>query len=347
MVTDTINIYVIQSEHLKLRLKLLEQTLENIRIIMINNNYKVNIIVITTPTQNDINEKIQEYNNQINLNPDEIDDEEFKNNQMKFNIAQLSNLYKHKKAYETIKNSNVKHNYIVEDDIILLPNYIDNFRSLIKKLETYEYDLLFTCLSSNTDDNNDIDILLSSVYFKILLTKNSYFITPETANKLYEYLNIIRFPIKLSISKFIYDNKNTLKSYILNKHTILEGSKLGIYTTSINSNNYLIQNNGFIHLIEILNKIDNNDVEIDIKQVQKHYEDTGKDNPDFQHILGLIYYKKKMYKEAIENLKEAVKSFKNKEGYMIQYNEILNNCINIHQYYQDDITECFKLKGKY
>ena len=177
MVTDTINIYVIQSEHLKLRLKLLEQTLENIKIIMINNNYKVNIIVITTPTQNDINEKIQEYNNQINLNPDEIDDEEFKNNQMKFNIAQLSNLYKHKKAYEMIKNSNVKHNYIVEDDIILLPNYIDNFRSLIKKLETYEYDLLFTCLSSNTDDNNYIDIFTKlSLFFFVGLNTHILFV---------------------------------------------------------------------------------------------------------------------------------------------------------------------------
>lgn len=345
MSTNKINIYVIKSLHLKLRNKILEQTLNTINTIMVNNKYIVNIIPITTPTISDIEEKIQEYNNQINLNPSDIDDEEFRNNQAKFNTAQLSNLYKHKKAYEMIKDSKVKHNYIVEDDIILLPDYTNNFISLIKQLETIEYDLLLTCVSVN-DDISPLDILLSSVYCKILLTKNSYFITPETANKLYDYLSIIRFPIKLSLSKFIYDNKNTLKSYILNKHTILEGSKLGLYTTSINQANYLVQNVSFIHLINMLNKInDNND--IDIKLVQKYYEENGLDNPDFQHILGLIYYKKKMYKEAVENLKEAVKKFKAKEGYMVQYNEILNNCINIHQFYQEDIQECFKNKGKY
>lgn len=343
MNNNTINIYVIKSDHLKLRNKLLQQTLDTFKLIMTNNGYIVNIILITNPTINNIEEKIQDYNNQINLNPQEIDDEEFRNNQTKFNTAQLSNLYKHKRAYELIKDSNIKHNYIVEDDVILLPEYTNNFISLIKKLKLIEYDIILTCVSHN-DDNNPLDILLSSVYFKILLTKNSYFITTETANKLYDYLNIIRFPIKISISKFIYDNKNSLKSYILNKHTILEGSKIGLYTTSINPSNYLIQNMNFVHLTNIL---DNSANDIDIKLVQKYYEDNGLNNPDFQHILGLIYYKKKMYKEAIENLKEAIKTFKAKEGYMVQYNDILNNCINIHKFYQEDIEKCFKIKGKY
>ena len=49
--------------------------------------------------------------------------------------------------------------------------------------------------------------------------------------------------MKLSLSKFIFDNKENIKSYILNKHTIFEGSKIGIFPTSVNTNNYLIQNN--------------------------------------------------------------------------------------------------------
>jgi predicted nucleic-acid-binding protein len=73
----------------------------------------------------------------------------------------------------------------------------------------------------------------------------------------------------------------------------------------------------------------------------------GKDNPDFLHIVGLIYFKNKNYKEALEFLKLAVINFKKNEGYMVQFNEILNNCINIYQLYQEDIKDCFNKKGLY
>jgi hypothetical protein len=64
-------------------------------------------------------------------------------------------------------------------------------------------------------------------------------------------------------------------------------------------------------------------------------------------MLGILYYKNKKYKEAVDILKLAVINFKKNEGYMIQYNEIINNCINVSQFYQDDIKECFNKKGLY
>lgn len=148
--------------------------------------------------------------------------------------------------------------------------------------------------------------------------------------------------MKLSLSKFIFDNKENIKSYILNKHTIFEGSKIGIFPTSVNTNNYLIQNNNYVILANMYN---NN--EQDLNKAHKHYMEFGRDNPDFLHILGLLYFKNKRYKEAIEYLKLAVINFKKNDGYIIQFNETINNCINIHQLYQDDIKECFNKKGLY
>ena len=148
--------------------------------------------------------------------------------------------------------------------------------------------------------------------------------------------------MKLSLSKFIFDNKDNLKLVMLNKHTIFEGSKIGIFPTTINTNNNLIQNNSYIELSTMYN---NN--ETDLNKVYKHYMDFGRDNADFLHILGLLYYKNKKYKEAVEFLKLAVINFKKNEGYICQFNEIINNCINMHQLYQDDIKECFNKKGLY
>lgn len=337
-----IDIYVIKSDHLKKRNELLVKTLDVICKIMQKYYYNVKIINITTPTIEDIEINLNEFDKKINLNNDDITDADFKAAQVKFNLAQLSNLHKHLYAYDIIKKSKTKHNYIIEDDIILLDDHNKNFDNFIKSFHTFEYDILLTCLAIDSDNNEQINILPISSYFKILLTKNSYFINPETADKIFEYMNVIRFPMKLSLSKFIFDNKDKLKLVMLNKHTIFEGSKIGIFPTTVNTNNNLIQNNSYITLTTMYN---NN--ETDLNKVYKHYMDFGKDNPDFLHILGLLYYKNKRYKEAIEFLKLAVINFKKNEGYMCQYNEIINNCINMHQLYQDDIKECFNKKGLY
>jgi hypothetical protein len=336
-----IDIYVIKSEHLKKRCELLITTLDLLCKIMQKYNYNVKIINITTPTIEDIENNLTEYDKKINLNNDDITDPDFKAAQVKFNLAQLSNLHKHIHAYEIIKKSKTRHNYIIEDDIILLEDHINNFDNFLKSFHTFDYDILLTCLALH-DNNTKINIIPIHNYFKILITKNSYFIKPETAAKLSEYMTVIRFPMKLSLSKFIYDNKENVKSYILNKHTIFEGSKIGIFPTSVNTNNYLIQNNNYVILTNMYN---NN--EQDLNKVYKHYMDFGRDNPDFLHILGLLYFKNKRYKEAIEYLKLAVINLKKNDGYMIQFNETINNCINIHQLYQDDIKDCFNKKGLY
>ena len=337
-----IDIYVIKSDHLKKRNELLLKTLDLIYNIMKKYNYNIKIINITTPTIGDIESNLNEYDKKINLNNDDIIDPDFKAAQVKFNLAQLSNLHKHLHAYDIIKKSKTKHNYIIEDDIILLDDHKNNFDNFIKSLHTFDYDILLTCLAMDTNTNEKINIIPINTYFKILLTKNSYFITPETAEKISDYMNVIRFPMKLSLSKFIFDNKDNLKLVMLNKHTIFEGSKIGIFPTTVNTNNNLIQNNSYIILANMYN---NNETDLD--KAYKHYMDFGRDNSDFLHILGLLYFKNKRYKEAIDFLKLAVINFKKNEGYMCQYNEIINNCINIHQLYQDDIKDCFNKKGLY
>jgi len=125
----------------------------------------VNIFTITTPTIKDVEDNIAEFNKMINLNPDEIHDNDFKNLQTKFNLAQLSNLYKHKRAYEMIKNSSTKHNLIIEDDIILLPEHTNNFKDFMKKLSTYEYDILLMSVSTN-NESEPMDIVMSTLYLK-------------------------------------------------------------------------------------------------------------------------------------------------------------------------------------
>ena len=84
---NKIDIYVILSEHLINRKKSIEITLNKLKTLMINNNYEINISYITSPTEKDIDNNITEYNNKINL-IDNIEDNDFKQEQTKFNLAQ-------------------------------------------------------------------------------------------------------------------------------------------------------------------------------------------------------------------------------------------------------------------
>ena len=346
---NIIDIYVIKTEHLTQRAKGIELTLNKIKTAIKNNNFNVNIIYITSPTDKDIEKNLNEYNSKINL-VDNIEDNDFKQEQTKFNLAQISNLYKHKKAYEMINNSMTKHNFIVEDDIVLFDDYINNFSECIGLIKRIEYDLLFTCISNN-NSTGKINIELTSTNYKILLMKSSYFITKDIAKKLYDYLDIIRFPIRISISKFIFDNKNNIKSYILTKHTIFEGSKLGLYSSTTKTSNFLIQNNNYIEMINILKTLencnDNNESDKILDNGIKHCKLYGKDNPEFQHLLGLMYYKKNKFQEALETMILAIYSFKKNEGFIPQFNEILNNCINMHKFCQADIENCFNKTSIY
>jgi GR25 family glycosyltransferase involved in LPS biosynthesis len=339
-----INIYVIRSEHLQNRWKSIDMTINKIVNLIQSQKMKYNIINITSPSVEDIEKNIADYNNQINLT-EEIEDEDFKKLQSKFNLAQLSNLLKHKKAYDFIKKSNNKHNLIIEDDVLLPDDHNENFSNFLKLLNTIEYDILFTCISNNNEKAKKINIELSTVHFKILPTKSSYFLTSEMASKLYDYLSTIRFTIKTSLSKYVYDNRNDLQSYVLNKHTFIEGSKLGVFSSVVNPSNFQIQNSNYMKMIEYYNKFD--DDNSIFEKIVDHFNEFGKGNPEFLHLMGLIYYKKNDYNKALEYIKDAVFQFKKKEGYIPQFNEILNNCINMCKYCQDDIKDCFNKSSIY
>ena len=54
-----------------------------------------------------------------------------------------------------------------------------------------------------------------------------------------------------------------------------------------------------------------------------------------------MFYKKNRYNDALEAMKKAVYCFKKNEGHVPSFNEILNNCINMHKFCQNDIEDCF------
>jgi hypothetical protein len=242
---------------------------------------------------------------------------------------------------------------IIEDDVIILKDYINNIIELIDDLNASDsasnrnsdndWDILFTCL--NVINNPEKFINIDDLY-NIIISKSCYIIrNRELCEKLYSITDTFKLNIKLTLSKFIKENKYKAMSY--NKITFLEGSKLGVYPSSVNPNNYLFLNNNYIALKKISEKTEL--TEEDIKNAENIYANSlNIPSVDVQNIMGVIYYNYKDYKKAKEYMYMSLSNLKKCKGYTImKNNEILSNTINIYKYDQDLLAECMLSKPKY
>jgi GR25 family glycosyltransferase involved in LPS biosynthesis len=236
---------------------------------------------------------------------------------------------------------------IIEDDILVSNSYMDNIEEMIRDLTNKDassdlWDILF--LSLNTVKNGENLINYREVYNK-LITKSCYFIKPKICNKLYEESKTFKLQIKYFLSKFIDDNKD-VKVYFYNKNTLIEGTKIGFYPSSVNSTNYLYFNNEYIELLKIHSKEEITDEEVNnAYNLYKNVENMN--SSDIINIMGMIYKKHKNYSEAKKYFIKALDVHRKNYGYLQKNSNILNNCITIFQYEQDMLEECLKVKPKY
>lgn len=343
---EELNIFIITTDTLKNRFNNLNTQIGKLKLLLEKSQiFKYNFLQINNPSSTDIEGNLKDYKDRVELNKDDIEDEVFKGQVMPINTNQLSNFMKHLKAYELIKKTNSSYNLIIEDDLLIIDEYSKNFEEILNRLVNFEYDFIATSIAIN-DNEEEFKFKKTTEGLKIIMAKSSYFISKDLAEKLLIYFEKIRFPFKINLSYYIWQNRETIKSYVCNKNVFFEGSKIGLFVTSVNNNNFLFQNGEFIRLNQIINSNEELTAEL-IKELEKIYKTSGFNNPDFQHSLGLAYYKFGDYKKAKEIMIEAINNYKKMGGFICQHNELLNNCINMHQFEQSDIENVLKLPGVY
>lgn len=346
---NTLNIFVVHSDYLVNRIKYLNSTLDMLTKMAENNSLKVNILIIKEPTKEYIETNIDSFNAKVKYEPEEgvYADEQFNKSIQPLNVLQISNIEKHKIIYDVIdKQYKNDLNFIMEDDVVVGEDYLSNIQSLLYRLRmnNEDWDILFTCIS-DTDNNPTLTMKDSRKQFKMLLSKSSYFIKGSIAKDLYKYLEIYKYNLKTGISKFIWDKKH-IKSYVLNKHTFLEGSKFGLFTSSINNSNFLFQNADFVQLARITShEIITDSLLQEAEVIYKRLEKLN--NPDVLHTIGLIYFKRKDLKKAKDLMSEACHRLQECHGYVSKSHDILNNAINIYQHEQLYLNECKQKTSKY
>lgn len=337
-----INIILIYTKTLSNRTQYINSTLTFLKNLFEKYKGNVDIITIDNPNHTDILNDIEKYNKRVNY--DKIENSEYNNHITPLNPNQISNIEKQRNALLKVKED--EYNLIIEDDVIISKDYIDNIELLIKNINILDnIDILITS-DFIYNENKNIELISFKEYDKILLSKSSYFINKKTADKLFEATEIFKYDFKTLLTKFLKENKDQIDSKILNKCTFLEGSKVGIFGTSLKNKNFLSQNSQYIELAKLvnLNIIDNTIIK-NATIIYKSLENL--ENPEIDHMYGLIYYKSNDINKAKLYLNKAVINMKKNNNYCSKSNEILNNAINIFKLDQEYFDECIKLKSKY
>ena len=338
-----LNIYLIYTEKLENRQGNINSSLEAIKKICSENNINFKLNIISTPCNDTIDKNIQDYNKRVDYSKFPGDNE-YNDYISSLNSYQISNYEKQKNAFKHIIDSDNSNNddiyMIIEDDIIIGKAYLDNIKDLLVNINEINWDILLTSL--NVINNTQEYIEYNTIYKK-LLSKSCYFIKPKMCKLLYNSMNTFKLRFKHLLCKFINDNNYTVLFY--NKNTFVEGSKIGIYPSSVNPNNYLYFNNNYIELSKISNKqiVDKDDI---IKAMEL-FNNNNFDSPDFFNVLSIIYVKNKDYDNAKKYSLEALECMKRNKGYLQKNSEILNNCINMWKYEQNMLEDCKKSIPKY
>lgn len=339
-----LNVYVIHSAYLTNRVRYINSTLEIIKKLCEKAGISIRVTSVIDPSKEYVNDHIEEFDKRVNYDKDSDDVDDIFNCAIKnLNAFQISNTEKHRQVLKNIVNTDEFH-FVIEDDTVVNTDHMDNiercFSLVVDKKE--EWDIVFTCLAS-IDNNQELTMVNSREQYKQLLSKSSYFIKPELASKLCAYLHTLKHNLKTSMSKFIW--YSDARSFVLNKHIFLEGTKIGIFPSSLSGNNFLYQNINFVKLINISNS---NEITNEMfKEALSIYSSAGMESADFMHSMGIVYYKVKDYQNSKKLLQEACESLVKNNGYVSQANDIINNAINMHKYEQDLLEECKKKSSKY
>lgn len=348
-----LHIYAVYSNSLENRMKYINSTIDFVKNTTEKLGYTCSVNVITEPSKEFIDKNIETFNKRVKYDkyPDDSKANRDYNGLIQpLNSCQISNIEKHREIYKNIMTKNENDIcLILEDDVVVGQEYTHNIEQFFKKIKDKElgdWDMIFTCLPPINGEGK-MSLKPTRDIFNHLMCKSSYILKPSICKRLIDFLEVFKFSLKNGLSRFIHENTD-LNIMYFNRHLFLEGSKIGILPSSINQNNFLFQNNQFITLTNISNKPESDISDDDIKEVEKLYESTKHmDSADIMHIIGIIYYKKKMYQKSKQFLIDAVASLKRNKGYLQQNSEILNNCINMHQYDQIYLEECKSIPSKY
>lgn len=346
----TLKVYIIHDETLKFREANMNNTLKILRVAC--NSFGMNFrpIMITQPNIETLQKNIQTLQTKVKY--EKINDDDFDNRMSILSIEQISNIEKHKEAWNRILNDEDTNviPLIIEDDAFFMNDFTNNLIELLQSLPfTFlspkrQWDICFLGNTQRTDNylSNKLEYASTRGIAKILPSKESYIITPSIIRRLINSLDTMRYIMRIHLSWFVHTNQD-IRSVFPSKPIFLDGSKIGVCTSTIHPMNPLVLNREFMELWQLQNK-----PEITITQIRSLFKKIEHmKSPDILHLFGRLLIEKKQYDDAEDAFTEAIKLMRVQHGLLNPGSQLLSDTINNYKNLQKDVVELSKKSPKY
>lgn len=322
-----LNIYIIHCSNLNDR----ESNIDKLKDLS-KNQELMNVDICTVSDHNASTLQMKNIKNLIKLGKLDDGENEFYNQFTKqLSLEFISNNFNHFKALQHVsKNDDTDFNLIVEDDIQFSDKIFSQIHTLILKLQTMEYDIVLLGQPSNNKQASD-NLICERIDNKDLLLNciDSFIISTQCAKNTLTNFFPIRYVQNVQLSYLI--NKNNLKSFKIFPNICGDGSKMGVYPSSVSANNVQIFNDTYKRIYLLLNDEENFNTDSIEKIKILIKENPYKDNPDFMHLEALLYKKIKDYNKSKELFEKTFDSYKEKNCIMNNTSIFMRNYIDLYK----------------
>ena len=346
----TLKVYMIHDESIVFREEIMNNMLKTLRIACDAIGMRFASVIIKTPTVGSLQANINDLSSKVKY--EKMNDPEFDNRMSMLSIEQISNIQKHKEAWSHISNDNDDNTVymVLEDDAFIMNEFANNIVEFLQTLPTVllssrrMWDICFlgNTQKIETQNTNKLQYTYTRNVAKILPSKESYVIVPSITRRLINSFENFRYTLRIHLSWFLHTNQD-IRSVFPTKPIILDGSKIGICTTTIHPFNPLVLNREFVELWQMQNKED-----ITMSQIRTIYKKLEHlKSPDVFHIYAKLLVEKGLYMDADDAFTEAIRLVRMQNGFLNPGSQLLNDAINNCKYFQRDISEYKKKPSKY
>lgn len=277
---------------------------------------------------------------------------------------QASNALKHFAAIKMIHESDdddTLYHLVLEDDVIY-SNTFDKELDAVISSAPFDWEMMFLGLpitrsaSSNTNtpstrerDNGESVLSFEKLedFYKqskvsSLMACDSYLLRPVGAQKLASNYLPVRFPAHIHMSWRIGGYVNGISSppyircYNAFPNVFLDGSKVGVFSSTLTRNNRLLWNKAYINAASIIKNTNKPLTEDQKALFERTIISMGRLNqsPDVQALVGNYLATVGRYKEAEKCMSNALLNFKNNGAILDKHSDFLNNFCDIYQFLQ-------------
>lgn len=370
MSATTLNVYVIHTPELTLRKGRLGGTLGYLKEQGEAAGLSWNLVWITEPSAGCVEATAERYADRVA--PENTGDADFDRLAAPIVAATLSNFEKHREAWRHIALSGPGNvSVVVEDDAVIFPDHQGAAKDLLAFLAAgggAGWDFVFFGMSPPATPENMaapfafLDLPMNES--KVLPCKESYLVSPRGAAMMLAETEKVSFFARAQMSLALYKRLVGLApapgaiaapppggvkvGYPVRRVTI-EGSKVGLYTSSLHPNNMLILNAEFMRMFEMLRAPDAGAGAPALRDIKGLYKTISHmNNPDLMHLYGVLLFKAGAAEEAAEVLEQAVAELEKQGGLVSARSDVLNNAINVQEHLQaNELAAIAKRPSRY